>query len=158
MAPLTYRQYENEPRWSLGNAHETDGKDEELTKVDSLSSNSDNESLAADTEESVQGLGYAQDHTTRATEDERSTLLSESKTSDSEGTDDKEVVPLSSVEENSRHRLPKSFSFSMPFRTWEKYKPRRAHGGVELSGGFTPCRHLRPSSGREHTIVTYSVQ
>ena len=23
-----------------------------------------------------------------------------------------------------------------------------------LSGGFTPCRHLRPSSGREHTIVT----
>ena len=27
-----------------------------------------------------------------------------------------------------------------------------------LSGGFTPCRHLRPSSGREHTIVTYSVQ
>ena len=22
-----------------------------------------------------------------------------------------------------------------------------------LSGGFTPCRHLRPSSGREHTIV-----
>ena len=29
---------------------------------------------------------------------------------------------------------------------------------VELSGGFTPCRHLRPSSGREHTIVTYSVR
>ena len=29
---------------------------------------------------------------------------------------------------------------------------------VESSGGFTPCRHLRPSSGREHTIVTYSVQ
>ena len=27
---------------------------------------------------------------------------------------------------------------------------------VGLSGGFTPCRHLRPSSGREHTIVTYS--
>ena len=27
-----------------------------------------------------------------------------------------------------------------------------------LSGGFTPCRHLRPSSGREHTIVTYSVR
>ena len=22
-----------------------------------------------------------------------------------------------------------------------------------LSRGFTPCRHLRPSSGREHTIV-----
>ena len=22
-----------------------------------------------------------------------------------------------------------------------------------LSGGFTPCRHLRPSSGREHTIT-----
>ena len=27
-----------------------------------------------------------------------------------------------------------------------------------LSGGFTPCWHLRPSSGREHTIVTYSVR
>ena len=27
-----------------------------------------------------------------------------------------------------------------------------------LSGGFTPCRHLRPSSGWEHTIVTYSVR
>ena len=27
-----------------------------------------------------------------------------------------------------------------------------------LNGGFTPCRHLRPSSGREHTIVTYSVR
>ena len=27
-----------------------------------------------------------------------------------------------------------------------------------LSGGFTPCRHLRPSSGREHTNVTYSVR
>ena len=27
-----------------------------------------------------------------------------------------------------------------------------------LSGGFTPCRHLRPSSGREHTMVTYSVR
>ena len=24
---------------------------------------------------------------------------------------------------------------------------------LSLSGGFTPCRHLRPSSGREHTIV-----
>ena len=24
------------------------------------------------------------------------------------------------------------------------------HCKVELSGGFTPCRHLRPSSGREH--------
>ena len=22
-----------------------------------------------------------------------------------------------------------------------------------MSGGFTPCRHLKPSSGREHTIV-----
>ena len=22
-----------------------------------------------------------------------------------------------------------------------------------LSGSFTPCRHIRPSSGREHTIV-----
>ena len=31
-------------------------------------------------------------------------------------------------------------------------------GGGWLSGGFTPCRHLRPSSGREHTIVTYSVR
>ena len=28
-----------------------------------------------------------------------------------------------------------------------------------LSGGFTPCRHLRPSSGREQTIVylTHSI-
>ena len=25
--------------------------------------------------------------------------------------------------------------------------------GWSLSGGFTPCRHLRSSSGREHTIV-----
>ena len=24
---------------------------------------------------------------------------------------------------------------------------------LSLSGGFTPCRHLRPFSGREHTIV-----
>ena len=24
---------------------------------------------------------------------------------------------------------------------------------LSLSGGVTPCRHLRPSSGREHTIV-----
>ena len=24
---------------------------------------------------------------------------------------------------------------------------------LSLSGGFTPCRHLRPSSGREHTIA-----
>ena len=30
--------------------------------------------------------------------------------------------------------------------------------GLSLSGGFMPCRHLRPSSGREHTIVTYSVR
>ena len=30
--------------------------------------------------------------------------------------------------------------------------------GGWLCGGFTPCRHLRPSSGREHTIVTYSVR
>ena len=36
------------------------------------------------------------------------------------------------------------------------YPPRRLVGW--LSGGFTPCRHLRPSSGREHTIVTYSVR
>ena len=27
-----------------------------------------------------------------------------------------------------------------------------------LSGGFTPSRHLRPSSGREHTIVYKSVR
>ena len=26
-------------------------------------------------------------------------------------------------------------------------------GWVGLSGGFTPCRHPRPSSGREHTFV-----
>ena len=32
------------------------------------------------------------------------------------------------------------------------------HLRLRLSGGFTPCRHLRPSSGREHTIVTYSVR
>ena len=24
---------------------------------------------------------------------------------------------------------------------------------MRLSAGFTPCRHLRPSSGREHTFV-----
>ena len=24
---------------------------------------------------------------------------------------------------------------------------------LRSSGGFTPCRHLRPSSGREHTVV-----
>ena len=24
---------------------------------------------------------------------------------------------------------------------------------LSLSGGLTPCQHLRPSSGREHTIV-----
>ena len=24
---------------------------------------------------------------------------------------------------------------------------------LSLSGGFTPCRHLRPSSGREHVVV-----
>ena len=24
---------------------------------------------------------------------------------------------------------------------------------LSLSGGFTPCRHLRPSSGRDQTIV-----
>ena len=29
----------------------------------------------------------------------------------------------------------------------------RCKEGFDLSGGFTPCRHLRPSSGREHTIV-----
>ena len=23
---------------------------------------------------------------------------------------------------------------------------------LSLSGGFTPCRHLKPSSGREHTV------
>ena len=35
--------------------------------------------------------------------------------------------------------------------------PARRQPRSWLSGGFTPCRHLRPSSGREHTIVTYSV-
>ena len=30
---------------------------------------------------------------------------------------------------------------------------QRSSFGFGLSGGFTPCRHLRPSSGREHTIV-----
>ena len=27
-----------------------------------------------------------------------------------------------------------------------------------LSGGFTPCRYPRPSSGREHTVISYSVR
>ena len=27
-------------------------------------------------------------------------------------------------------------------------------GSLSLSGGFTPCRHLRPSSGREDTVIT----
>ena len=27
-----------------------------------------------------------------------------------------------------------------------------------LSGGFTPCRHLRRSPGREHTVITSSVR
>ena len=31
------------------------------------------------------------------------------------------------------------------------------HNGLSLSGGFTPSRHLRPSLGREHTIV-YLIQ
>ena len=31
--------------------------------------------------------------------------------------------------------------------------PYRRVLSLSLSGGFTPCRHLRPSSGREHTIV-----
>ena len=35
---------------------------------------------------------------------------------------------------------------------------RRKRKRSRSSGGFTPCRHLRPSSGREHTIVTYSVR
>ena len=26
-------------------------------------------------------------------------------------------------------------------------------GVLSLSGGFTPCRHLRPSSGQEHTVI-----
>ena len=30
---------------------------------------------------------------------------------------------------------------------------RSAPGILSLRGGFTPCRHLRPSSGREHTVV-----
>ena len=29
----------------------------------------------------------------------------------------------------------------------------REEGEESLSGGVTPCRHLRPSSGREHTII-----
>ena len=31
---------------------------------------------------------------------------------------------------------------------------------LSLSGSFTPCRHLRPSSGREHTYshITYSLR
>ena len=29
---------------------------------------------------------------------------------------------------------------------------------VCLAGGFTPCRNLRPSSGREHRVVAYSVR
>ena len=29
---------------------------------------------------------------------------------------------------------------------------------LSLSGGFMPCRHLRPSSGREYSRITYSVR
>ena len=29
---------------------------------------------------------------------------------------------------------------------------------MELSGGFTLCRQIRPSSGRAHTFITYSVR
>ena len=34
---------------------------------------------------------------------------------------------------------------------------RRGLWPKDYKPDFTPCRHLRPSSGREHTIVTYSV-
>ena len=27
---------------------------------------------------------------------------------------------------------------------------------LKMSGGFTPCQYLRPSSGREHTVIAYS--
>ena len=29
---------------------------------------------------------------------------------------------------------------------------------IQLPTGFTPCLHLRPSSGRGHTVITYSVR
>ena len=29
---------------------------------------------------------------------------------------------------------------------------------LSLNGGFAPCRHLRPSSGREHSHITYSAR
>ena len=35
---------------------------------------------------------------------------------------------------------------------WEKWEI------LSLSGGWTPSQHLRPSSGREHTVITYSVR
>ena len=38
-------------------------------------------------------------------------------------------------------------------RSGVKQSELRRDEVLSLSGGFTPCRHLRPSSGREHTIV-----
>ena len=38
------------------------------------------------------------------------------------------------------------------------YIQTNTRGVRGLSGGFTPCRHLRPPSGREHTVITYSVR
>ena len=37
-------------------------------------------------------------------------------------------------------------------RTGGRTDERTEGQSLRLSGGFTPCRHLRPSSGREHTI------
>ena len=44
------------------------------------------------------------------------------------------------------------------FKHWQRFVEACPNWRLRLSGGFTPCRHLRPSSGREHTIVTYSVR
>ena len=38
---------------------------------------------------------------------------------------------------------------------------RAGRCSLSLSGGFMPCRYLRPSSGQEqflHTVITYSVR
>ena len=40
-----------------------------------------------------------------------------------------------------------------PGKIRKKFQVNQAVLSFGLSGGFTPCRHLRPSSGREHTIV-----
>ena len=37
-------------------------------------------------------------------------------------------------------------------RTGGRTDERTEGQSLRLSGGFTPCRHLRPSSGREHAI------